>query len=226
MRRCGRSGRSDSPVCAVRGVSGPRCREASPPGSGPNRVHRAHRTARTGEPGRARGRSGGVAGRESGGRLSRRATGRGRDGRRRAARAGPSGGAGAEVRQDLIDHGGLRDERHDPHPARRDRGSRERVAGPDSLPRLCGAHVVQDPVHLQEGRRRIEAVGCWMGVADSSEPMAFSRSRGGGERSWQACLSPSASNRALQTYMQYYNATRLHSSLNYLSPLAFEQCAA
>lgn len=33
-------------------------------------------------------------------------------------------------------------------------------------------------------------------------------------------------NRALQTYMQYYNATRLHSSLNYLSPLAFEQRAA
>ncbi len=35
-----------------------------------------------------------------------------------------------------------------------------------------------------------------------------------------------ALNRALQTYMQYYNATRLHSSLNYLSPLAFEHCAA
>ena len=35
-----------------------------------------------------------------------------------------------------------------------------------------------------------------------------------------------ALNRALRTYMQYYNATRLHSSLNYLSPLAFEQCAA
>jgi len=33
-------------------------------------------------------------------------------------------------------------------------------------------------------------------------------------------------NRALQTYMHYYNATRIHSSLNYLSPLAFEQCAA
>ena len=33
-------------------------------------------------------------------------------------------------------------------------------------------------------------------------------------------------NRALQTYMQYYNATRIHSSLNYLSPLAFEQRAA
>ena len=35
-----------------------------------------------------------------------------------------------------------------------------------------------------------------------------------------------AVNRALQTYMQYYNATRLHSSLNYLSPLAFEHRAA
>jgi len=35
-----------------------------------------------------------------------------------------------------------------------------------------------------------------------------------------------ALNRALQTYMQYYNATRLHSSLNYLSPLAFERRAA
>jgi len=35
-----------------------------------------------------------------------------------------------------------------------------------------------------------------------------------------------ALNRALQTYMQYYNAIRLHSSLNYLSPLAFEHCAA
>ena len=35
-----------------------------------------------------------------------------------------------------------------------------------------------------------------------------------------------ALNHALQTYMQYYNATRLHSSLNYLSPLAFERRAA
>ena len=35
-----------------------------------------------------------------------------------------------------------------------------------------------------------------------------------------------ALNRALKTYMQYYNATRLHSSLKYLSPLAFEQRAA
>jgi len=31
---------------------------------------------------------------------------------------------------------------------------------------------------------------------------------------------------ALRTYIRYYNATRLHSSLNYLSPLAFEQRAA
>ena len=35
-----------------------------------------------------------------------------------------------------------------------------------------------------------------------------------------------ALNRALQTYMRYYNATRLHSSLDYLSPLAFERRAA
>ena len=32
--------------------------------------------------------------------------------------------------------------------------------------------------------------------------------------------------RALATYMQYYNTLRLHSSLNYLSPLAYEQRAA
>ena len=31
---------------------------------------------------------------------------------------------------------------------------------------------------------------------------------------------------ALQQYMQYYNATRLHSSLAYRSPLAFEQQTA
>lgn len=31
---------------------------------------------------------------------------------------------------------------------------------------------------------------------------------------------------ALRTYIRYYNATRLHSSLNYLSPLAFERRAA
>ena len=35
-----------------------------------------------------------------------------------------------------------------------------------------------------------------------------------------------ALHRALRTYMHYYNATRLHSSLGYLSPLAFEQRAA
>ena len=32
--------------------------------------------------------------------------------------------------------------------------------------------------------------------------------------------------RALQTYMRYYNTTRLHSSLNFRSPLAFEQQTA
>lgn len=31
---------------------------------------------------------------------------------------------------------------------------------------------------------------------------------------------------ALRTYIRYYNATRLHSSLDYLSPLAFERRAA
>lgn len=30
----------------------------------------------------------------------------------------------------------------------------------------------------------------------------------------------------LRRYMRYYNTKRLHSSLNYLSPLAFEQKAA
>jgi putative transposase len=38
--------------------------------------------------------------------------------------------------------------------------------------------------------------------------------------------SDRALRRALRTYIPYYNETRLHSSLNYLSPLAFEQCAA
>jgi transposase InsO family protein len=32
--------------------------------------------------------------------------------------------------------------------------------------------------------------------------------------------------RALRTYIRYYNQTRLHSSLDYLSPLAFERRAA
>lgn len=35
-----------------------------------------------------------------------------------------------------------------------------------------------------------------------------------------------ALHRALRTYIHYYNATRLHSSLNHLSPLAFERRAA
>lgn len=35
-----------------------------------------------------------------------------------------------------------------------------------------------------------------------------------------------ALDRALCTYIRYYNETRLHSSLDYLSPLAFEQRAA
>ena len=34
-----------------------------------------------------------------------------------------------------------------------------------------------------------------------------------------------ALHRALSAYIQYYNATRLHSSLAYLSPLAFERRA-
>ena len=32
--------------------------------------------------------------------------------------------------------------------------------------------------------------------------------------------------RALRQYLHYYNTTRLHSSLNYRSPLAFEQQTA
>ena len=32
--------------------------------------------------------------------------------------------------------------------------------------------------------------------------------------------------RELEIYMRYYNTLRLHSSLNYLSPLAYERCAA
>jgi len=35
-----------------------------------------------------------------------------------------------------------------------------------------------------------------------------------------------ALDRALRTYIRYYNATRLHSSLDYLSPLAFERRVA
>ena len=35
-----------------------------------------------------------------------------------------------------------------------------------------------------------------------------------------------ALHRALRTYIRYYNATRLHSSLDYLSPLAFERRTA
>jgi putative transposase len=35
-----------------------------------------------------------------------------------------------------------------------------------------------------------------------------------------------ALDRALRTYIRYYNETRLHSSLDYLSPLAFERRAA
>jgi hypothetical protein len=31
---------------------------------------------------------------------------------------------------------------------------------------------------------------------------------------------------ALRTYVRYYDATRLHSNLDYLSPLAFERRAA
>jgi putative transposase len=38
--------------------------------------------------------------------------------------------------------------------------------------------------------------------------------------------SDRALRRALRSYIRYYNETRFHSSLNYLSPLAFEQCAA
>jgi transposase InsO family protein len=30
---------------------------------------------------------------------------------------------------------------------------------------------------------------------------------------------------ALRLYIRYYNRTRLHSSLNYTSPIAFERCA-
>jgi len=39
-------------------------------------------------------------------------------------------------------------------------------------------------------------------------------------------LTDKALHRALKTYMHYYNATRPHSSIDYLSPLAFEQRAA
>jgi transposase InsO family protein len=35
-----------------------------------------------------------------------------------------------------------------------------------------------------------------------------------------------ALDRALRIYIRYYNETRLHSSLDYLSPLAFERRAA
>jgi transposase InsO family protein len=31
---------------------------------------------------------------------------------------------------------------------------------------------------------------------------------------------------ALRRYIRYYNTTRLHSGLNYVSPVAFERCAA
>lgn len=38
--------------------------------------------------------------------------------------------------------------------------------------------------------------------------------------------SDTALRRTLLSYLRYYNATRLHSGLDYRSPLAFERAAA
>lgn len=50
----------------------------------------------------------------------------------RAPKLRPGGGARAQVRQDLVDHRGLRDARHDPHRAVAG-GTRERVDFEDLL---------------------------------------------------------------------------------------------
>ena len=89
---------------------------------GPLRDRSARRTAPTSKSGRAgrqSGPSGRVEGRGDCGRSSTYATSGGRGGRGRAARSrlSPRSGTRAQVRQDLADHGGLRDARHDPHRA-------------------------------------------------------------------------------------------------------------